>query len=364
MFSLHNFDWAIFLIIILILSLGTVTILSVNAQLFSTQIVYVLISIVVFFLFSSSDFRIFESLAELLYLVSVFLLVIPIFFGVFSRGAIRWIQIGGLRLQPSELAKPLLIIFSAKFWAVRKFNFKNFFLYLAFISLPFLLVFMQPDLGSCLAILSIAIGIIFISDINWKQLMSLFLIVFFFLPLSWPLLKDYQKERIEHFVNPNLEPLGRGYNVLQSIITIGSGGLLGKGFGQGTQSHLAFLPERHTDFLFASFAEEFGFLGILILLFLYFNLLTKLIKSAKIAKYKFGQNIIVGIFSFIFFQTFINIGMNLGILPVTGITLPLFSYGGSSLISTMVCLGLFESVCRFKHKFPEIEIGIGEYPNY
>lgn len=358
MFSLHNFDWAIFLVIILILSLGTVTILSVNSQLFSTQIVYAFVSIFVFFLFSSLDFRIFESLAGPLYLISVLFLIIPIFFGVLSRGAIRWVQIGSFTLQPSELAKPLLIIFSAKFWAARKFNIKNFFLYLAFLSLPVFLVFKQPDLGSSLAILSIAVGLVFISDINWKQFAWLFLLLVFLLPLSWPLLKDYQKSRIEHFLNPNLEPLGRGYNVLQSIITIGSGGLSGKGFGQGTQSHLAFLPERHTDFLFASFAEEFGFLGILVLLFLYFTFLTKLIKSVRVTNYRFGQNIIMGIFSFIFFQTFINIGMNLGVLPVTGITLPLFSYGGSSLISTMMCLGLFESVLRFKSKRPEIEIGI------
>jgi len=175
-------------------------------------------------------------------------------------------------------------------------------------------------------------------------------------PFGFMILKDYQKERIKHFLNPFADPLGAGYNIIQSIITVGSGGLFGKGFGAGTQSHLAFLPERHTDFIFASFAEEFGFLGSLLVVLLYFFLLQKILKIAKTSRDDFGSYLSYGILFIISFQTFVNIGMNIGILPITGVTLPLFSYGGSSLISTMICLGLIEGVSQLGYKSSSFEI--------
>lgn len=357
MFSLRNFDWLNFLVLILILSLGTITILSVNPQLFANQLVYAIISILVYLIISSLDFRIFEGLANFFYLLTIFILMTPIFVGVFSRGAVRWIQIGGITFQPSEFAKPMLIIFFAKFWLSQKFNFKNLIVFLILLSVPVFLIFYQPDLGSSLVVLSFALGMLFMTQVTGKQIVLLTLIFIFVIPFGWFLLKNYQRQRIEHFLNPWKDPLGAGYNLIQAQITIGSGGFKGKGFGKGTQSHLAFLPERHTDFVFASFAEEFGFIGSASLLFLYFLVLKKILLVGSQSQDKFTAFLASGIFSFLLFQIIVNVGMNIGLLPITGITLPLFSYGGSSLMSTMVCLGLVESIFETSQKKAVIEIG-------
>jgi len=352
----RNFDWLLFLVIILILSLGTITIFSVNPLVFQTHLIYVFIAIFVFFLFSSLDFLIFEKLATLFYFLSLFLLLIPPFFGIFSRGAVRWIQIGGVTFQPSEFAKPFLVIFSARFWLKKGFSFKRLIVYFSLIFVPFILIVLQPDLGSSLVILGLALGMILLTNINLKEILGSSFLFILLAPFGFMILKDYQKERIKHFLNPFADPLGAGYNIIQSIITVGSGGLFGKGFGAGTQSHLAFLPERHTDFIFASFAEEFGFLGSLLVVLLYFFLLQKILKIAKTSRDDFGSYLSYGILFIISFQTFVNIGMNIGILPITGVTLPLFSYGGSSLISTMICLGLIEGVSQLGYKSSSFEI--------
>jgi len=358
MFSLKNFDWLNFLVLILILSLGTVTVLSVNPQLFTTQITYVILGILVYLFLSSLDFRIFEGLGNFFYLMSILILIAPLFWGIVSRGAVRWIQIGGITFQPSEFAKPLLIIFFAKYWLSKNFNFKNLVAYFGYLFFPLFLIFRQPDLGSTLVVLVIALGIMFFTEINWKQIIVLALFFLLAVPFSVQFLKDYQKQRIVHFLNPWADPLGAGYNVIQSVISIGSGGLTGKGFGKGTQSHLAFLPERHTDFIFASFAEEFGFLGSVGLILLYFLLLRRILQRSLALKDIFNLRISLGVFFLIFFQVLVNIGMNLGVLPITGITLPLFSYGGSSLVSTMICLGLTESVFRLTEEKSRLEIGV------
>jgi len=353
-----HFDWLLFFLAVVITILGTVTILSVNQSVFVSQCIYFVLALIVFLIVSNLDIRIFENFDRFFYLLTLVFLVIPFFFGVFSRGAARWIQIGPKTLQPSEFAKPLLTIFFAKFWSENKINLKTLLICLFLTFIPAYLIFRQPDLGSSLVVISIIFGIILASEITLKQL-AIFLLVFLsVLPFSWFILKDYQKLRIEHFLNPTTDPLGAGYNVIQSVITVGSGSFLGKGLGRGTQSHLAFLPERHTDFIFASFAEEFGFIGCLCLLVLYYFLLKRILYIAHNSKNRFGYYFCLGTFVYIFFQTVVNIGMNLGAIPITGITLPLFSYGGSSLISTMICLGLVASQASASKSDEGLTIGI------
>lgn len=190
-----------------------------------------------------------------------------------------------------------------------------------------------------------------VSQISLRKILSLILIGTLIIPITWFFLHDYQKERITGFLAPELDPLGRGYNLIQSTIAVGSGQLFGRGLGRGTQSRLQFLPEFRTDFIFASIAEELGLLGSLVILLIYLYMLLYCLKIANQTEDKFSYLIIIGVSSMLLFQVFVNIGMNIGILPITGITLPLISYGGSSLIVTFICLGLIASVTKNRKKF-------------
>lgn len=349
----RKFDIFLFLPSLLLIGVGILMIASVSPSNLSTHLFSVFISLLFFFIFSFLDLEIIFSFSPFIYIFGVIFLILPFFLGTITRGAVRWIPVFGMTIQPSEIIKPFLAIVSAWYWTrIRKqFSVKTLFIYILF-SLPVLaLIFFQPDLGSTLAVLCIFAGTIFISPIKPKQILFLSLIVLSALPLLWFSLRDYQRLRVIHFINPYSDPLGQGYNVIQSKITVGSGNLFGRGLGRGTQSHLYFLPERHTDFIFASLAEETGLIGCIFLLLLYFFLLSRILKLAKLSlKNKSIGNsffiLVMGIYFFLFFQIAVNIGMNLGLLPITGITLPLVSYGGSSLLTTMISLGILESVFR------------------
>lgn len=349
MVPFKKFDFILFGLTILILSLGSITVGSVASENLPTHLVYIAISFFAFFLFSFVDIEIWFSFSPFLYLLSLFLLLLPFFFGEAIRGSARWINIGNLTFQPAELVKPLLAIFLAWFWSKKKPSIKNLFL-ISILFLPQLfLIFIQPDLGSTLAVLAILGSCLFSMPFTKQQLIRIALVFLIILPLGWFSLKDYQKQRIHQFLDPYSDPLGSGYNLIQAKISVGSGKLFGRGFGHGTQSHLYFLPERYTDFAFASFAEEGGFLGVTILLFLYFSFFWRILTIGfSLAENRFSTNnyfvLLIGIFSYIFFQTIVNIGMNIGLFPITGVTLPLFSYGGSSLLSTMISLGILENI--------------------
>jgi len=213
-----------------------------------------------------------------------------------------------------------------------------------------MLIFLQPDLGSSLVVFIFWLGIAFAAGIPKRLIAGLGLVAAALFPLSWLILKQYQKERIFSFLNPFSDPLGSGYNMIQAMVAVGSGQWLGRGLGRGTQSHLMFLPERHSDFIFASLAEELGFLGGFLLIIVYAFLLWRLLKIASQAKEKYGVLICLGVFSMIFVQVLINIGMNLGLVPVTGITLPLISSGGSSLLATVISLGIVQNIARVKNE--------------
>ncbi len=206
------------------------------------------------------------------------------------------------------------------------------------------MVFRQPDLGSALVVASLYLGIVFSAGIPLKFLSLGLISTGISLPIFWHFLKDYQRVRLTNFINPLTDPLKGGYHLLQSIIAVGSGQFLGRGLGQGTQSQLRFLPESHTDFIFASLGEELGFLGTSLLICLYGLMFLGILRAAKKSPDQFGQLVCVGVFSMFLFQVFINIGMNIGLVPITGITLPFISFGGSSLLSSLICLGLVISV--------------------
>lgn len=306
---------------------------------------------------ANQDSDIFKTFAPIGYLVSVLLLVATLVLGSSVRGSVRWIPIGSFQLQAGEFVKPLLVLAFAYF--VQLFpphKFRNVLINLVLFAIPAFLIFKQPDLGTALVISSIWAGVMFVGGLSFWLIGAVVGFATIFAKYLPYVLHDYQLKRLETFIDPFRDPLGAGYNVIQSIIAVGSGGFLGKGLGHGTQSHLRFLPERHTDFIFASLAEELGLIGSLLVIFCLGGLLYRLLTLATHSQSNSSRLIYVGIFSFLFFQTFINIGMNIGIAPVTGVTLPLISYGGSSVLAIAITLGIAASCARSDHSRTLIEI--------
>lgn len=335
---------------LLLLLTGILVIFTSSRELAFQQSIFAIIGIVAFLFVSYLDYRSIKNLITPLYIIIFLLLIFVLFLGIETRGSVRWIPLGFFNIQPSEFAKPVLILVLANFWSKNYPNWKNIIISLLW-SLPLaILIFRQPDLGSALTIFAIWMGMLLASHISFKKIIVLALITIFILPLSWFSLHDYQRQRILSFLSPQSDPLGRGYNLIQSTIAVGSGQLLGRGLGQGTQSRLQFLPEFRTDFIFASIAEEMGFIGSLAILFLYLFLIAYFLKLSEKSFDFFGHLIVFGVMSMLLFQTAVNIGMNLGLIPITGITLPLISYGGSSLVATLISLGLVASVARFKRR--------------
>lgn len=319
---------------------------STAPALFSQQLIFFVIGFALYLIFSSLDYRLWKRFNWIFYIFSL-LFLISAFFGAKVRGASRWIDIGGINLQPSELIKPLFILIIVSFLAKEGDKQVSRRLKSLFIFLPILiLIFRQPDLGNVLVYLFTYLSIMVADGLPLLYLAISSLVFGILLPLFWFVLKDYQKLRLLSFINPYADPIGAGYNSIQAMIALGSGQLLGLGLGRGTQSHLRFLPEFHTDFVFASLGEELGFVGASMVIIFYLILLGRILKAGSSTKDDFGKLMTLAIFAQLFIQVFINIGMNLGLLPITGITLPLASYGGSSIISTFIELGLVASVLR------------------
>lgn len=341
----ENLNLLIFIPALFLAGLSVILILSTASQLLSSQLLFFLVGFLIFFLLTLVDLESFlKSFSIPLYLLSIIFLGLS-FFGPEIRGAHRWIEIFGIRIQPSELIKPLLIASFAQIMTRFPLDkIKNFFLNLFLIIIPVFLIFKQPDLGNALLYLGAWLIMVFASGINSLFVLCSSFFVFLTTPLAWYFLKDYQKLRILSFLNPQKYSQTASYHSIQTKIAVGSGQFLGKGLGQGTQSHLRFLPEFHTDFIFASLCEELGFLGGVLVLICYFVLLLQILKIASNTKDSFSALFSIGIFTQLLLQVFINIGMNLGVVPITGITLPLVSYGGSSIISTLIALGMVSSL--------------------
>ena len=341
-----NFDFLTFSIIIGIGSLSLLTLFSLNRQLYTSQLIFWIFGLFIFYFSSHIDLQFLKKIATPLYVLSIVLLIILFWVGEPIRGSIRWFDLGVFRLQPSEIVKIATIIVLASFFQNRTAgNIKNVLLSLLIIFPVVFLIFRQPDLGNALSIMAIWLGMTFVAGFSFKHILVLSVAAAILGIIGFEILSPYQKIRVVSFLNPTADPLGTGYNIIQSKIAIGSGGIFGRGLGSGSQSQLNFLPEAESDFIFASLAEQLGFFGAGVLIGLFVFLISRIANSAK-GQDRFVKLILTGTCSFLIFQFTVNIGMNLGLLPVTGITLPLVSYGGSSLISTLFLLGIAFSVKR------------------
>lgn len=299
-------------------------------------------------------YRTFLNTSYLLYVISILLLVWVHFAGDIRYGAQRWMSIGPLVIQPSEFAKLSTILALANFlgsnYAEGKTN-RTLLGALAMAFVPIALIVKQPDLGTALLFIPVAVVLLFIWGIKVRYIVGSAILGVLAAPLLWFSLKTYQQKRILVFLNPKLDPLGSGYTAMQSKIAVGSGGFWGKGFLHGTQSQLNFVPEHHTDFIFCVIGEEWGFLGALLVLGLYWILLRSILQMLEHTTDIRAKLLSAGVATLIFSQVFINIGMNIGLMPITGLPLPLVSYGGSSLVATMASLGLVLSVYRERSIF-------------
>lgn len=351
---LKKFNFALFILPILIFTLGMMTLISISPDRAGDQIISFIIGIVLYLFISSIDIVIFKYYWKYIYGINLVLLILTVVIGTVVFGSARWIDLGFTTFQPSEFAKIAVVISLASLVAMPTYTLTKPFnvLKLLGLMLPFMfLVFIQPDLGTTIALAGIFVVILLFAGISKLYFLGGFILMGLFSAPAWNLLQEYQKQRVLVFINPSLDVLGSGYNVVQSIIAIGSGGFFGRGFGRGTQSHLQFLPAYWTDFIFASFAEEWGFIGVILLVFLFVSLLFTLIYIAYQLKDTFSSLLVIGVFTMFFLQFTINVGMNLGIMPVTGIPLPLFSYGGSSLITSFIALGLVQSAWVYKKTY-------------
>ena len=285
--------------------------------------------------------------AYLFYFIAFFLLVLVLFFGITASGSKRWINLYFLNIQPSELMKIAIIVCFARYYHriqnVDVQNYKFLLQPIILLIIPCYLVIRQPDLGTAILIAGSGIAIIWLAGLNIKYFVYSGLLLFVSLPFVISILKPYQKSRILTFFNPDRDPLGAGYQIIQSKIAIGSGGFYGKGFLKGTQSYLEFLPEKHTDFIFTLFSEEFGFLGSIFLLLLYSLLIYRVTRVGFLTRSFFSKLYCFGFASALFFYVFVNIAMVIGLLPIVGAPLPIMSYGGSSMLSIMLGLSIVMS---------------------
>lgn len=357
--SLRKFDWILFLALILLLGLSLAVLYPISygteketldKSHFLRQAIFAVVGLAAFFVFAFLDYRSLRNYSTVLYIAGSFLLGLVLFFGKVIRGTAGWLGVGGVHLQPVEPFKLIAAILLAKYFSLHSRdirNYKHILISLVPITVSIFLVIRQPDFGSAFVIFFLWLSVLIMSGVSKKHLFVLFLILLILTLLSWSFfLKGYQKERLITLFNPSSDPLGAGYNVLQSTVAVGSGGLWGKGLGHGSQSQLNFLPEKHTDFIFAVVAEELGFGGAIFVIILLAAVLLRLIKIALDSRDNFGKLLVGGVASIIFIHALVNIGMNIGVMPVTGIPLPFLSYGGSSLITLMAAAGMAESVYR------------------
>lgn len=345
-----HIDPLLVLIISILLVYSTIVIWSASGQnisMMERKGGQIAIGLIIMLTISQVPPRIYESWALYLYVLCVILLFAVDTIGHISKGARRWLDLGVLSFQPSEIAKIVVPLMVARFISRDPCppSLKNTSIALILIFMPSILVAVQPDLGTSILITASGLFVLFLSGMNWKIIGIVIMLVTFFIPVLWFfLMHDYQRERVTMLLDPQRDALGAGYHIIQSKIAIGSGGLFGKGWLHGTQSQLEFLPERHTDFIFAVLAEEFGLVGVLLLLGFYLLLIIRgLIISAR-AQNTFGRVMAGNLMMILFVYIFVNIGMVSGILPVVGVPLPLVSYGGSALIVLMAGFGMVMSI--------------------
>jgi len=330
-----------------VLSLVLLNIGGNNLSFFFRQLFFACIAIPVFLLVSKTHYSLAKSYTPFLFVV-LLLLLLFVLQGRVIRGAASWFVLGTLHLQPGEIAKVILVLVLAKVFSDRnkgKMEWKTLLLTIFYVGIPISLILLQPDFGTAMLIILIWFGMIIAAGLTGKQFGALFLLAIVLGIASWLFfLKDYQKQRILIFMNPGADPLGSGYTVNQSITAFGSGGIWGRGLGYGPQSRLNFLPEHRTGFIFARIGEELGFVGVISVFSLYGVMLWRMLYAAQKTSDSFGRAIAIGAFVALLTGVFVNAGMNLGLLPVTGVPLPFISYGGSSMLTMYLLVGLVESV--------------------
>jgi rod shape determining protein RodA len=398
-------DWSIVTITILITGIGLIALASISPQMivksgndpFSKQMGMAIVGILLIFVVGVISPKYIYNMVWPAYIFTLLLLILVLVMGKTGLGATRWIRIGPIQFQPSEFAKITVLLAFAKYLATLKTginHMKPFFVSIAIVIVPWFLIFVEPDLGTSLAFLAFIFPVLYwagfkpitivlilypalslLGSINWYLLTGIFivlLIILYFIRMPlwgkiaivlgnigmallanplWNMLKPYQQKRILTFLDPATDPKGAGYQVIQSMVTIGSGGIEGQGFQNGSQTQLGFIPEQHTDFIFTVLAEEFGFIGAFILLALFLVLIWRIVWIASKSKFQFFANIGIGVATLLSFHVLVNIGMTLGVMPVTGLPLPFISFGRSSLLTFMIMIGLIVNIHKHRLEY-------------
>jgi rod shape determining protein RodA len=349
--SFRDFDWLLFTFVLIICALGVTEIRSATAHTkfagaHVKQVYWVIGGIGAMFLMSIINYQAMLEKVHWMYIVAVASLVSVLLFGQKFLGARRWVKMpGGGHFQPSEWVKLILILAVAKYFAdlhQRELSWSDFIKAGAMVGVPMLMVLAQPDLGTALTYIPIAVMGLFLGGLRAKQALAVVILAGLMMPLAWHVLKPYQRERLTSFMEPEADKQGSGYQVIQSLIAVGSGGIWGS--SAGSQTHLSFLPVPQTDFIFAAFAEEHGFVGALTVMLLYFIVLMRLTQNAQTAPDRAGTFLVMGVVAVLSFHILVNVGMVVGFMPVTGIPLPLMSYGGSSVLFMFLALGIVMNI--------------------
>jgi rod shape determining protein RodA len=350
----YHVDWALLMAMFALCALGVATIYSATfdptrgaSHRYVIQIYAIAIGLVAMLFTMMLDYRTFTDKSHLIYIAILALLIYVLFFGHVGKGARRWIPLGGFNLQPSEFAKIAVALVLAKFFGENRGSPTSMDLVIGGVLtvIPLALIAREPDLGTAVTLLPVFLAIAYLAGMPMRILGALCLCGLLVAPIAWKFgLKDYQKQRVTTFFDPSLDAKGGGYQQIQARITVGSGGLTGKGFKQGTQGQLRFLPEVDNDFIFSVMAEEHGFAGVLVALGLYLFVILRALEAARLAKDRLGSYLVLGVLASLTFQVVYNITMSAGLAPVKGITLPFMSYGGSSMIATLAAFGLVLNV--------------------
>jgi rod shape determining protein RodA len=358
-----NFDWTLLGLVVAICLVGVLNIYSASfvyqvegAPYYLKQLNWMFFGVLLSLFVASFDYHILEDFSYGLYGVFIVLLLLVLLVGKKSLGATRWLNLGLFTMQPSELLKIVIVLAFAKFYnnyhAVNGLTLKDLMIPLLLLGAPVAMIMKQPDLGTAVLVCMIAFTMSLFIGFRWRTVVTFVLVT---VPAGWLIwsnyMKPYQKNRILDFINPERSRLGSGYHIIQSKIAVGSGGWFGKGFVKGTQSQLRFLPEQHTDFAFSVFCEEWGFVGAFVLLALMLSLIVWGLTIARTCNDRFGGLLAVGITAMLFWHTVINIGMVIGLFPVVGVPLPFFSYGGTSMITSMIGVGILQSISMRRFMF-------------
>jgi len=360
--SLEKKIWTYTIIIIAVglvaLYSATVENVRVHQKVFYDQLFCAGAGLVMMYYLGKVDYRKFYDVAYIFYILNIVLLFIVLFSGRYALGAKRWMSIAGFSFQPSELTKLSLILILGRYFSNRRptlsfgffsrtqILFRDLFIPFLITVVPMILIFKQPDLGTAILLFGIFLIMIFSTSLEYRYIFGFVGLCLAAVPFAWNILKTYQKDRLLVFLNPNIDPLGAGYTIIQSKIAVGSGQILGKGWLGGTQNHLNFLPERHTDFIFSVIGEEWGLIGTLLLVTLYFLLIICSLNIAQRVKDKFGMYVTIGIVAILTLQVVINIGMVLGLFPIVGLTLPFISYGRTSFIIFILMMGFLVNLSK------------------